>query len=521
MRVPRGSGRNALSASGRLGVDLVVLAVLLVALALVPSVAGPGTTATLAVFGVAEAAAAFAAAGCLAWTGRRSGVPGWSRRSWQLLAAACLSWGLGQLVYGAQDLLGLRTEGTTAADGPFLGFSLLSVVSALVVLRGRARERAGLRALLDGLLLGTALLTVVWVGWLGEAVRLSPYPGTDLVLPLVYPVMDVVFVTLTIISVLRTGVTVPGVLCLAAACALTLADAAYFYGVLAEAGFTTGGLADLAWVLGFGLLAVGARYRRTMDRVHHAPAGSWVWFAPYVAMLPATVCGAVRLWTTSDRFVLTGMLSMVVLVMARQFLALADHRRLLAVAERQRRQLDVLAHVDPLTGLENRRRFSERIAQAVAGSLRTGVPVVVAFVDLDRFKAVNDTLGHAAGDDLLRGVAARLRTCVREADCAARWGGDEFAVLVTDPGAEVGAVADRLRQALSEPFRLAGAPYAATASVGVVREDPRRLLSTLPDAAPDPVPELVEALLAAADARMYAVKRARADRAVADHRADQ
>nr|WP_240897950.1 GGDEF domain-containing protein [Kineococcus vitellinus] len=195
--------------------------------------------------------------------------------------------------------------------------------------------------------------------------------------------------------------------------------------------------------------------------------------------------------------------------MVRQFLVLDDHRRLLRVAEQQRAALDALAHVDPLTGLENRRRFGERLQEAVRAALAQGRPVLVAFVDLDRFKQVNDTLGHQAGDDLLRGVADRLRGCLRTGDCAARWGGDEFAFLVTDPGVDAAAVVARLRAAMSEPFEIAGTRVRATASIGAVAEDPRDLPVSGPPAA------VVEALLAAADARMYAVKRARRDPAAA------
>jgi diguanylate cyclase (GGDEF)-like protein len=269
----------------------------------------------------------------------------------------------------------------------------------------------------------------------------------------------------------------------------------------------------------FGFFAVAARYRRTTrDRPHPPASGSWGWLVPYFALLPAAAAGAFRLWSSADRFVLVTVLAMVVLAMVRQFLALDDHRRLLAVAERQREQLDRLAHVDPLTGLENRRRFSDRLADAVRASLRTGFPVVVAYVDLDGFKTVNDTLGHAAGDELLRAVAGRLRGAVREADCAARWGGDEFAVLVTDPHVEAAEVVERLRTAMLEPFRLAGTTLTATASIGAVREDPHRALAALPDpAVADPVPELVEALLAAADARMYRVKRTRRSPEPAPH----
>jgi predicted signal transduction protein with EAL and GGDEF domain len=87
-----------------------------------------------------------------------------------------------------------------------------------------------------------------------------------------------------------------------------------------------------------------------------------------------------------------------------------------------------LATHDSLTGLPNRALFLDRLEQSVAWSRRESASVAVLYLDLDRFKEVNDTLGHAAGDRLLVGVAARLRTCVRETDTLARLGGDEFAI---------------------------------------------------------------------------------------------
>jgi diguanylate cyclase (GGDEF)-like protein len=501
-------GRDALSATGRLGADFGVLAAVLVALALAQVLLGRGSRPSLLLFGLTEAATAFTAAGLLAWAAWRRVPPGWARRSWMLLATACWLWGTGQLVYAAQDVLGLIQDATTWADGPFLGSSVALVASGMSHLWGRARTHLGLGAVLDGLLLGTALLTVVWVGWLGAAVHLSPYPPGDLVLPLTYPLLDLVFVTTTIIQMARLGLTRVGVFCLVAASTLTLADAVYVYGVLAAAGFATGGFSDFAWIAAFGTFAVGARNHPHRPAPPRPPSvGSVGWIVPYLAMGPATVLGAIRVWATNDRFLLVTLLAMGVLVMGRQLLALDDHRRLLITAERQRRQLDLLAHVDPLTGLENRRRFSDRTAEAVQEALRTGDAFVVAFVDLDRFKAVNDTLGHAAGDDLLRGVAARLRACVREDDCAARWGGDEFAVLVTDPDARADAVVQRLSAALEEPFAIEGTVVQAGASIGAVRERPQALAAGRA-ADEDLVPAVVEALLAAADARMYVVKRA-------------
>jgi diguanylate cyclase (GGDEF)-like protein/PAS domain S-box-containing protein len=123
--------------------------------------------------------------------------------------------------------------------------------------------------------------------------------------------------------------------------------------------------------------------------------------------------------------------------------------------ERSREQYRHQALHDPLTGLANRPLFADRVEQALAyrdgGELAT-----VMLIDLDRFKSVNDTLGHAAGDELLRQVARRLRDCVRAEDTVARLGGDEFGVLVARPRADVAEeLGQRIAARLSEPYTLA------------------------------------------------------------------
>ncbi|NAZ87969.1 diguanylate cyclase [Kineococcus sp. T90] len=228
---------------------------------------------------------------------------------------------------------------------------------------------------------------------------------------------------------------------------------------------------------------------------------------PYVAFVPAAALVVHRLWSEPAREPLAALVVVIALVLLRQYLVVHDHRALLATAEEQRRALEVVAHVDPLTGLVNRRRFSLVLAGAVAEGLRTGGHVVVAFVDLDRFKEVNDTLGHAAGDELLRAVADRLASCVRSGDHAARWGGDEFAVLVPED-VPADAVARRLRAVVGAPFEVAGTALDVSASTGAVRSSPRRLREErLAAGAGAEVEDLVEALLARADALMYGEKR--------------
>jgi diguanylate cyclase (GGDEF)-like protein/PAS domain S-box-containing protein len=149
---------------------------------------------------------------------------------------------------------------------------------------------------------------------------------------------------------------------------------------------------------------------------------------------------------------------------------------------------------DSLTALPNREHFLERLAEARRSPLGFGLGVGVVFVDLDDFKRVNDSRGHAAGDELLVAIGRRLRATVRPADLVARFGGDEFLVLadaVAEPR-DVAQLAWRLATSLRKPFELAGASISVTASFGVA-------FSHDPD-------EADEDLVRKADAAMYAAK---------------
>jgi diguanylate cyclase (GGDEF)-like protein len=161
--------------------------------------------------------------------------------------------------------------------------------------------------------------------------------------------------------------------------------------------------------------------------------------------------------------------------------------------------IERLAWTDPLTGLPNRRRLAEQVELAVWDARATDGAVALLFCDLDGFKAVNDGLGHAAGDELLVAVAARLSRRLRRGDLLARLGGDEFLVALSglEPATarrEAERVAAGLAAALADPVPVAGTEVRVGASIGV---------GVFPDDAAD-----LDGLLRAADRRMYERKHA-------------
>ncbi len=158
------------------------------------------------------------------------------------------------------------------------------------------------------------------------------------------------------------------------------------------------------------------------------------------------------------------------------------------------KQLEQLAHHDPLTGLPNRLLFQARVEHALERARREGGRVAVLFFDLDHFKNINDSLGHPAGDRLLQAVTERLRDSVREEDTVARLGGDEFTLLLEElqEPKYAGVVAEKALQVLAKPFTLYGHEAYVTGSVGI---------SLFPDDGQD-----VTTLLKNADSALYQAK---------------
>jgi diguanylate cyclase (GGDEF)-like protein len=159
------------------------------------------------------------------------------------------------------------------------------------------------------------------------------------------------------------------------------------------------------------------------------------------------------------------------------------------------REIQYQALHDGLTGLPNRDLFRTRVEEALAGARQRDAGIAVLLLDLDRFKEINDTLGHQSGDLLLQALAARLATLIRATDTVARLGGDEFAIV--SPGAgdaeSATALADRVREGLEKPFTLGGLTLEVETSIGIALS---------PDHGDD-----VEALIRHADVAMYVAKK--------------
>ncbi|MBG0564707.1 diguanylate cyclase [Actinoplanes aureus] len=234
-----------------------------------------------------------------------------------------------------------------------------------------------------------------------------------------------------------------------------------------------------------GLLAALASHAplppQTFSEENHAE-GRWA-LLPYV---PVGLAFAASAWSyTSNGNVAPALfwllLATAALVLVRQFLSLRTNQLLT-------RKLEYQATHDVLTGLVNRAAFQQRAA-AVLGTACPQALTGVMLIDLDGFKAINDTLGHAAGDALLAGVAGHLRSSVRDGDTVARLGGDEFVILL--PGLERASqaeeIGERIMRRLAEPIPIDGGAVVARASIGA---------SVMTGPAPDPAPLVKQADLA-------------------------
>ncbi|TQM45926.1 putative bifunctional diguanylate cyclase/phosphodiesterase [Pseudonocardia cypriaca] len=454
--------------------------------------------ANLGVLGLA-AAGGFGCFGAARRTGGRT------RRGWAALAVACWSWAAGQAAWTVyENVLAIESPYPSLADIGFLGFPVAALVG-LAFLAPPGSGHATPRRVLDALLVGCAVGLVAWVTVLDPVIGTSGNSLLHAAASVAYPVADAVLLTVTVLTLaqtrdspLRWGVLGAAVL------AMAVSDATFAYQI-AVGTYATGSTVEWGWRIAFCLLGIAGTLVRggPPTEVQSSPAPRESVRAGLLPYLPLAVAAVLVALEAAGGVGLDGVefacvAALVLLVLARQYVTMRENQELTRAIQQREVQLHHLAFHDPLTNLANRALFLDRLEHALDRAERTRQPVSVAFVDLDGFKAVNDTLGHAAGDALLVEVAGRLRGALRSADTLARLGGDEFAVLV-EQGDDATTAARRLLGTLRDPFHVHGRSVAVTASIGVATVEAGQDTGT--DAA-----TRAATLLHRADVAMYAVK---------------
>ena len=447
-----------------------------------------------------QLATALLATGGAAIAYRRS--TGHQRRSWLLVAFACGAWSIGELIWSYLDLIRTEPVPQVSIADPF--FLLFTALMAFAVWPADGRHSDRLRTSLDAFIIGMSLLTISWVTSINQvAANADTEDLLGLFINLAYPCGDIVVLTMVLLSASRRVGHRGGLAAVAVAMALmALSDG--FYAYMSQSGeYASGSLAGLGWTIGFGLIGCAALAAgpapiraRFMDGPQAAPlAVRGASMLPYIPLgLALIVVGIDRYNNGSDR--VTGIIIILTFigVLARQYVTIRENVTLTKHLESRERELQRQAFADRLTGLPNRALFTDRVTHALEQHRRSLRPLALLFVDLDDFKAVNDTLGHPVGDELVIKVAERFRAAIRSSDTVARFGGDEFAVLVEgDSNAvEVGA---RLADSMRPPFALGGEQLLVGASIGIAVVSSEHTTPELDD------------LYSRADIAMYAAKR--------------
>jgi diguanylate cyclase (GGDEF)-like protein len=386
---------------------------------------------------------------------------------------------LGQGLFVAGDLLWNYYTAVgeepfpSAADGLYLaGYPFIAAGLFLLIRRRLAGgDRSGL---LDATILTTAVAILSWTFFMQPQLTVTEVDPLSLGISLAYPLAD-----LLLIGVAMGLLTTPGSRTTAfrllglSLVLLLVADQIYALQALDEtyaAGAPIDSLYLVAYLL-FGTAAAHPSMARLTDP--HPVAVTWLGPMRLVCLAVAMVTGPILVtFGPSGDGGLTvvavgsAVLSLLVLVRLAGLVGLLE--RDVATRRALEERLSYQAFHDPLTGLANRRRFVQE-ADVALSSRRSPGSLAALFLDLDDFKTVNDSLGHAAGDELLHAVAERIRSGLREEDVAARLGGDEFGVLLKGipDAAYASMVSSRLLSALQAPLVIAGEAVTVGASIGI------------------------------------------------------
>ncbi|MBG6056731.1 diguanylate cyclase (GGDEF)-like protein [Cryobacterium sp. MP_M5] len=404
-----------------------------------------------------------------------------------LCATAVTSYALGDSYYVLATPIGGSLPFPSPADAGYLLFCPFILAGLMAVVHRQSRGFPW-SALLDstvGSLGAAGVLAVVLSPILDSAVSGPVSPAA--VVGVAYPMADLVLVA-AVVGIAASPGLAPGRWIVLAGGLFIFAATDAAYALLEHGADYEGGTPlDAGWALGLAFIAVWANdLPRGGDPANPAVAGAGALAVPTVAT--AAALGILLLASQGNVPGLAVVLAGLTILLAGVRTQLA-FRRVVKVAD-----LRLLARTDDLTGLPNRRALHSDVPLRLAA--RRGGRSALLLLDLDRFKEVNDSLGHDIGDLLLVQIGTRLSDQLRSGDLLARLGGDEFAVLLDDAGPDAAVLAAaRLRAAMAAPFTLAGISLQASASVGI---------ALFPDHGDD-----LTTLLRKADMAMYKAKAAR------------
>jgi diguanylate cyclase len=436
-------------------VGLLVFAVLLLTRGGASDPAAIGPIGSLVVSAFANACAVIAA------RGSRSR----QRIAWIVWAIGLGGWTAGNAVWCYLSLSGASSNSNASATN--LGYLVLPLgaLAAAVVLPSRDDSRFGIGLLLDGMLVTASLLIVLAIlglGHLGQAGRGISVPR------LLCVVATAIYVGLVVISAivlrkaevgrkLSTQLLTVGLAIIGVAGAIRVWDN--------HPDQVPNDPVILAWAVGIyfiGLAGIASYPRPDLDLGLSQPSSRASLWLPYLPVFLAIVVGAAHFWPAdrNEGIIFASCVLLVLTTLVRHLLLLDRKRRLLAtVAD--------AALKDPVTGLANQRLFDDRLAHAVRLHVHHAVPVSVLTVSVDDFKLVNETLGYAVSDELLRNVGERIQANVRGRDTVARMTGDEFAILIEDRSEIALEVAEELVQAFDEPLAINNHRLDVRLSIGV------------------------------------------------------
>jgi diguanylate cyclase (GGDEF)-like protein len=427
-------------------------------------------------------------------------------RSWRwLFGLGFASWTCGQVIWSWYQVFGgVAIPSPSWADVGYLGLPVFALVALLVLATRRpGGERSHHKPLsravllLDGFVVVASLFLLTWETALGAVVRAGAPTRAEFLVAIAYPASDLLLVTIVgLLLIWRRTVLHHHARLLTLGLGmvwLSLSDSFFAYLVSIGADEMPP-IYDIGFIAGPALVAIAARRNQAWPGAHARRktrlSELTYLLLPYLPLSATGVLIVVQVTRQGNLALLEIYFGLIIgaMVVLRQALTLLENRSLLQRVRDSQVLLEYQAFHDPLTGLGNRALFHERLVWTVDRGRRLGL----LFIDLDDFKLVNDSLGHASGDLVLREVAERLRSCVRSSDTVARLGGDEFAILI-EGGMDPREVGQRVLTALRYPFFVGGRQVTVTASIGAL----------IPEAGLS-----ADALLRRVDAAMYQGKQA-------------